>query len=726
MIGQTISHYKITEKLGEGGMGVVYKAEDTKLRRVVALKFLRAELIEDPEHRERFLREAQAAAALDHPNIRTIYEIDEDEGRTFLAMAFIAGLTVKDKIAERPLKLDQALDIAVQTAQGLQAAHEKGIVHRDIKGANVMVTPPGQVKIMDFGLAQLAERSKLTEATTILGTPSYMSPEQARGEKTDRRADLWSLGIVLYEMIAGRLPFVGERQEAVLYGITSEEPEPVTAQRAGLPLELEWIIGKALAKDREERYQHAEDLLVDLRSLQKKLASGRSSILKARAGTQAAATQPAQTGQASPGPLARYRVIEDAEEAGDAIKYVAEDTELHRSVAIRVLPQSSAEKIERRQRLQRQAFLGMGALLAASLALSAVLWFRGPSPDAQRQAVRFSFTPENLATFGSEPAAISPDGRHIAFVLEEDGESMLWVRDLSRETPRKLEGTEGAEDPFWSADSQSIGFGTDAELKRVPLSGGEPITLCDLPQAGAGFYGGSWSPDGEQIVYSASFELFQVPSRGGTPKLLLEREEAESTGNIGFAHPQFLPVAKGSRGLVYTFGPSTSDTKLGVLDLKTGERRELVAGSTSVYSASGHLVYQERFDKTSDLRALPFSLETLTATGEAFPIVEAGRDASMAQDGTLVYFDGGGRGQNLVWRDREGKRLGTIGQAQENIVHLALSPDGKSVAVRATEADGNRDIWVHDAVRGAKTRLTFDPANDRYPAWSPSGEQITF
>ncbi len=230
MIGQTISHYKITEKLGEGGMGVVYKAEDTKLRRVVALKFLRSELIENPEHRERFLREAQAAAALDHPNICTIYEIDEDAGRTFLAMAFIEGLTVKDKIAQRPLKLDQALDIAVQTAQGLQAAHEKGIVHRDIKGANIMVTPPGQVKIMDFGLAQLAERSKLTETTTILGTPSYMSPEQARGEKTDRRADLWSLGVVLYEMIAGRLPFVGERQEAVLYGITSEEPEPVTGE----------------------------------------------------------------------------------------------------------------------------------------------------------------------------------------------------------------------------------------------------------------------------------------------------------------------------------------------------------------------------------------------------------------------------------------------------------------------------------------------------------------
>ena len=744
MIGQTISHYKITEKLGEGGMGVVYKAEDTKLRRVVALKFLRAELIEDPEHRERFLREAQAAAALDHPNICTIHEIDEDAGRTFLAMAFIEGLTVKDKIAQRPLKLDQALDIAVQTAQGLQAAHEKGIVHRDIKGANIMVTPPGQVKIMDFGLAQLAERSKLTETTTILGTPSYMSPEQARGEKTDRRADLWSLGVVLYEMIAGRLPFVGERQEAVLYGITNEEPEPVTAQRAGLPMELEWIIGKALAKDRNERYQHAEDVLVDLRSLQKKLASGKSSILKAQAGTPAAATQAAKTRQASPGPLARYRVIEDVEEAGDAIKYVAEDTELHRSVAIRVLPQSSAEKIERRQRLQRQAFLGMGALLTVSLVLSALLWFRGPSPDAPRQPVRFSFTPENLVTFGSTPAVISPDGRHIVFVSDEDGERMLWVRDLDRETPRKLEGTEGADDPFWSPDSQSIGFGTNAELKRIPLSGGEPTTLCDLPPAGAPFWGGSWSPDGEQIVYSASFQLFQVPSRGGTPKLLFEREEAESNSN--FIRPRFLPVTEGSRGLVYTcffcqslarpvkamsatgnkIGRSPDDVKLGILDLKTGERRELVAGTTPVYSASGHLVYQESLDQTSGLRALPFSLETLTATGEAFPIVEAGRDPSMAQDGTLVYFDGGGGGRNLVWRDRDGKSLGTIGQAQKNIGPLALSPDGKRVAVEAAEADGNRDIWVHDAVRGAKTRLTFDPARDGHPAWSPSGEQITF
>ena len=252
MIGQTISHYRITEKLGEGGMGVVYKAEDTKLRRVVALKFLRSELIENPEHRERFLREAQAAAALDHPNICTVHEIDEVNGETFIAMAYLEGQTVKDKIGERPLKLDEALDIAAQTAQGLQAAHGKGIVHRDIKSANLMVTPQGQVKIMDFGLAQLAERSKLTETATLLGTPSYMSPEQAVGEQADRRTDLWSLGVVLYEMVAGRLPFEGERQEAVLYGISNEEPEPVTALRARLPMELERIIGKALTSPRTE------------------------------------------------------------------------------------------------------------------------------------------------------------------------------------------------------------------------------------------------------------------------------------------------------------------------------------------------------------------------------------------------------------------------------------------------------------------------------------------
>ncbi len=272
MIGETISHYKVTTELGRGGMGVVYKAEDTKLERPVALKFLAAHAIEDPEHKARFLREAKAAARLDHQNICPIYEIDEVDGQTFLAMAYLEGQTLKDKIAERPLKLDEALDIAIQTAQGLKAAPQKEIVHRDIKPANLMLTEDGPVKIMDFGLAQLTDRSKLTKTATILGTPAYMSPEQARRQPTDRRTDIWSLGVVIYEMVSGRLPFEAEREEAVAYSIVHEEPEPLTAQRVDVPVELDRIVSKAMAKEPGERYQHVDELAVDLRAVQRGLA----------------------------------------------------------------------------------------------------------------------------------------------------------------------------------------------------------------------------------------------------------------------------------------------------------------------------------------------------------------------------------------------------------------------------------------------------------------------
>ena len=458
MIGRTISHYKITEKLGEGGMGVVYKAEDTKLDRPVALKFLAAHAIEDPEHKARFVREAKAAARLDHQNICSVYEIDEAEGQTFLAMAYLEGHTVKDKVAERPLKLDQVLDIAVQTAQGLQAAHEKDIVHRDIKSANLMVTPQGTVKVMDFGLAQLADRSKLTETTTILGTPSYMSPEQAAGAKTDRRTDLWSLRVVLYEMVTGRLPFEGERQEAVLYGITHDEPEPVTAQRAGLPMELEWIVGKCLAKAADERYQHAEDLLVDFRSLQKKLAAGESAIIRTSPGTDVRASAadagarhavPAgaatsdeerarhgvplhSEGEGIEQALAPYRVIERLSDEGDTVTYRAEDTQLHRSVSIRVVPDSAAQKAKRRQALRAAALLALGAIVMG-LGGYATNWFGGQdSPDSVHPR-KFAFSHEGLNL-----PTISPNGRHIAFTVGFMGAYALWVQDLDQEEPREL------------------------------------------------------------------------------------------------------------------------------------------------------------------------------------------------------------------------------------------------------------------------------------------------
>jgi tetratricopeptide (TPR) repeat protein/predicted Ser/Thr protein kinase len=274
MVGKTVSHYKIRRELGSGGMGVVYEAEDTKLRRTVALKFITLQGIEGPEEKARFTHEAQAAASLSHPNICTVHEIDEADGRLFMAMEYVEGESLKERIARGPLKIDEALDIAVQIAQGLDAAHAKGIIHRDVKPGNIMVEASGLVKIMDFGLAKLSGRSRLTRTGTTLGTVAYMSPEQARGAEADRRSDIWSLGAVLYEMVTGRTPFRGDYEQAVLYSIMNEAPEPMTAVRVGVPMELERIVGKALAKDPAERYQHADELTTDLKSLKKGLETG--------------------------------------------------------------------------------------------------------------------------------------------------------------------------------------------------------------------------------------------------------------------------------------------------------------------------------------------------------------------------------------------------------------------------------------------------------------------
>jgi eukaryotic-like serine/threonine-protein kinase len=271
MVGKLISHYRILEKLGEGGMGVVYKAEDTKLLRSVALKFLPPNLLVNADDRKRFAHEAQASAALNHSNIATVFEIDESEAGTFIALEYIEGQSLAEKITSGPLKLNDAVSIATQTCEGLQAAHERGIVHRDIKSQNIMVTTRGQVKILDFGLAKLRGATVVTKAGTTVGTMGYMSPEQLRGEAVDHRTDLWAVGVVLYEMIAGRRPFRGDFEDAIAYQIASQGPEPLTTIRTGVPMELERIVNKLLSKNVAERYQSATDLLVDLRASQKSL-----------------------------------------------------------------------------------------------------------------------------------------------------------------------------------------------------------------------------------------------------------------------------------------------------------------------------------------------------------------------------------------------------------------------------------------------------------------------
>ena len=678
MIGSVISHYKILEKLGEGGMGVVYKAEDTKLKRSVALKFLRSDVVEDEEHKERFLREAQAAAALDHSNIATVFEIDEANGQTF-SMAHLEGQTVKEKIRSRPLKLEDALDIAIQTAQGLQAAHEKSIVHRDVKSANLMVMPQGQVKIMDFGLAQLAERSQLTKTATILGTPAYMSPEQAQRLGTDRRTDIWSLGVVLYEMITGRLPFDAEREQAVLYSIINQEPEAMTAQRVDVPVELDHIVSKALAKQPEERYQHIDEMIVDLRGLQKKLGS-RQSVTP----TSGVGLQP---------PTAR--------------------------------PQESPSSASAESKLKiYQAMFAMTGIVALVMGF---LYFGGRSSETGRSSVsRFAITlPDGVWTnWLHANVAISPNGRRVAFVRNADRK--LWVKDLDQQEPRAIEGSEGARAPFWAPGGDFVGFATDLKLMKVQAQGGPAVTLCELPAYD--FWGGAWSPDSETIVVSSHVpsELYEVPARGGRPDLLISTKDLEPAIEqpvSWIARPHFLPAEAGPRVLAFVLGASTGHIVM-VQDLDTGRHEVLGPGEAPFYAPSGHLIYQPA-GRTYDLWARSFDLDTLKPTGEAFPIARNSRGPTVSEDGTLVYLDGlDGVEEHLVWLDRDGKRVEETGLTAASISSPALSADGGLIAVAI--GGSNEDVWVYDRARGTKTRLTTASEDENRPVWSPRGQQVAF
>ncbi len=673
-------------------MGVVYKAEDTTLDRTVALKFLAQHLLNDEEAKKRFLREAKAAAALDHANICTVHEIAEVDGKTFLAMAFLKGETLEERIAQGPLSLKDALDIARQVADGLEAAHEAAIVHRDIKPANIMVDAKGRATIMDFGLARLTEASRLTKLDTAMGTVAYMSPEQAQGMTVDSRSDLWSLGCVLYEMVSGQRPFQGVYDQALLYEIVHEEPAALTGLRTGVPIELELLASKCLAKDRDDRYQSAKEIAVDLRTLAEKLKSGRSTILR---------TTPMSG--AVPAAMAAAQTLNPVEALPpDAV--VVGKRKLH-------------------------AVYGLAALVTIALLGVSFVHFTQAPPEKPLR--RFSFVPPPGFNASSLRAglAISPNGRHIAFTTT-GANSALWVQDLDQDEPRALAGTEGAILPFWSPNSEFIAYVAGGELRKISVQGGASGLVCPLPAPN--FYHGTWSPDGESIVFNANggtirSALYEVSSQGGTPEALLTLAEFSDVGisAISVSRPSFLPQEAG-RVLVFVVG----DARAGVMyarNLDTGQTVELGLGDRPIYSAAtGHLIYQSERN-VYDLWARPFSPETLEFTSAGFPLRENARQPSLSQDGTLAYLDGSGSSgaQTLVWRDREGELVETIGQQQPTMYMPSLSPDGQRVVVSSSEM-GNSDIWVHDLVRSTKTRLTFDAASEWHPTWSPSGDEVAY
>ena len=729
MIGTTISHYRITEKLGEGGMGVVYKAEDTKLDRPVALKFLAAHLLSNEEAKKRFIREAKAAAALDHPNICTLYEIDEANGRTFMAMAFLDGRTLEQKIGEGPLPIEDALDIATQVAKGLQKAHGKRIYHRDIKPSNLVLVDEGPkerlVKIMDFGLAHLADQSKLTQKDTALGTPAYMSPEQTQGVPVDQRTDIWSLGVVLYEMVVAQMPFKGEYQQAIFYTILHEDYEPLTGLRRGVPMDLEFIVSKCLAKDVEQRYQRAEDLIIDLTALREKLAAKKSTtVRKAPATHIAAAPRPEQEAAG---------VVAAAVGTGTLAGPTKPPTQPEPAISANDPELSSPDSSTKSQpepappqqsRIgQRAPWLVAGLATAIALAF-AILFFALETPPPARSIVSAILPPEDVRRI--DDLALSPDGEWLTFAgLPAEGETQLYLRRLDSPDTRSFDGTEGASYPFWSPDSRFIGFFADGNLKKTDISGGSPFTLADA-LAGRG---GAWSEDGVILFAPNVFEPLHRVAVGGGPVSAVTELDPEG-GQGSHRWPWFLP--DGRRFLFQSSragaADQTSAIYLGSLD---GELPTslMPAGSNAVFSA-GHLLFANQ----DTLLVRRFNAATAALHDEPQPLVEgAVRDSQVARgkfsaaaEGRLAYLPGSGATlSSLVWYERTGERLDAVGNP-DNFVDVALSADETTAAVSLGEDLSTTDIWLYDLARNLPTRFTFAREFDGVPLWSPDDEHIAF
>ena len=695
MVGTTISHYRVLEKIGQGGMGEVFLAHDTSLDRKVTLKFLPEFLQEDPTAKKRFLREAKSAAALDHPYICHIHEVGESDGKDFIAMEYVEGQSLKDKLAKGPLPLKQALETAGQIAAAVEKAHGKGIVHRDLKPSNVMLTPEGHVKVMDFGLAKrlLPEgvesqeqtiTADLTKTGTTLGTLAYMSPEQLRGQEVDTRSDIFSFGVVLYEMLTGVHPFKKAQPLETTTAILSEVSPPLSRYMNQVSPVLQRNVTKLLVREPDRRYQLIHDVRIDLADLVDEIADPRP-----------------------------------AEEVGTGPSQVG----------------APAAKRSWQERMRS----GLMALLV--IMLTVALWSLWRiAPTTEQPVSRFAIPLPDGQTFLDREIymEISPDGKQLAYVATtSDSQSrQLYLRPMDDLESRPIANVEQPSHPVFSPDGKWIAVldGDDQLVQKVSLSGGTLQTLCNLSKVakGQGYFGHGWTPDGDALIFGNTAGLWRVSARGGTPEALTQVKE----GEFCHAWPQILP---GGKAVLFTrvrsFTPNGEQpNSIAVLSLETGERRILIEhGTRSLYLSSGHLVYS--WD--AKLLAAPFDLDKLQLTEQPVVILEDiatyefGRAKfSVSENGSLAYIPGGFlygemvSPRTLIWVDREGAQTPLRAEPRP-YGSLRISPDGSRLAI-VVIGGGQVDVWIYDLVRETPTRLTFDPAVDTLPIWTPDGRRVVF
>ncbi len=677
--GQSLSHYRVAEKIGEGGMGAVYRAEDTRLGRDVAIKVLPDEVARDPDRVARFQREARSLAALNHPNIAAIYGLEEAGEARFLVLELVSGETLEERIARGPLPREEALGIARQIAEAFKEAHTAGILHRDLKPSNVKITADLKVKVLDFGLAKpflpdapggssgLTRSPTLTMGATavgvLLGTAAYMSPEQARGHPVDRRADIWAFGCVLYEMLAGAPPFIGSTISDTLASVLKEEPD-----WSRLPGDLapaaRRLLRRTLAKD----------------------------------------------------PAARLHDISDARiEIDEALVEPAESAE------VGAVPRGAAARRPALGRLLPWALAGLASLVAIWIALQGV--GRAPAPAARLTA---SILPPPEVSFDtSRGLALSPDGKRLAFPAKDgSGRVRLWIRSLDRPAARPLDGTDGAAAPFWSPDGRRIGFFADGKLRKIEVETGLLESIADAPAA----YGGAWSETGD-IVFSPGFDrpLERVPASGGTPQPVTQKEKTSD------AHlwPSFLPDGRHFLFLNRVYGSEAELGQLRVGSLDGSPSRLLFSSNSSAqYAPPGYLIWWHG----GNLRAQRFDADRQELQGEPFVLVSGARFDpraavavfSVSRTGILVYQEGGSlAGNELVWLDRSGREIGTVGDPG-SLYSPKLSPDGTRVALDRSDETNRGDIWLIDVNRGSGTRLSSFPEDDSVPVWSPDGAEVAF